>query len=452
MNLAIVGGGIAGLAAAVKSYQSGVEAITLFEGSDRLGGKIRTSWFLGHLIEEGPDAFLTREPYALDLATLVAPDNDFVSPSASAALIGRSHRLYRLPKGLVLGAPTSAHQIIQADLLTLTERANALAHFFLRPHAELSTDNLGLATRRRYGRAIEDYLVDPLVGGINASSIDHTSMEIVAPAIAKILQSRHQSSLSQPTQPARPPFLSVRDGLESLVAACTGLLIDRGVTVKISTPVKALEIQNRGWVIRTSAGDQHFDAVILAAPPAQSSDLLRNLAAPAAELLRGIPTSSVAIITVGLARPPVRIESDTSGILSPAPEKRFITAVSFAHNKWPHWCDPGTGLLRISVGRRFDLRHTQLSDDALVARVIDEASGLLNEKLDPTETRVTRWPSSFPQFLPHHRKRIELLQETVTSLPPLAFAGAYVGGSGIPTCIKSAHRAVDRIIRTTSDT
>jgi oxygen-dependent protoporphyrinogen oxidase len=448
MKLAIVGGGIAGLAAAIESHRRGIENITLFESSERLGGKIRTSSFLGYVVEEGPDAFLTREPYALDLVHLLGLTPQLVSPRASAALINRAHHLYPLPSGLVLGAPTKVRQILQANVLTVAERTNALIHFLTKAASKSSTDNLGLAMRRRYGRALESYLIDPLVGGINASSIDHTSMEVVAPAISNLLSSRAEPTRSPLRSASGPLFSAPRDGLESIVHAGENFLVKEGISIERSTRVTGLNAHNHHWVVTTDLGDRSFDAVILAVPAAVASVLLRPSASEASELLRGIPSASVAIITVGLATPPKSIANHVSGILSPASEKSLTTAVSFANSKWPHWCDPGTGLLRISVGRRFDLRHIQLSDEALVATVTAEVSDLIGEKLPVTATRVTRWPDSFPQFLPYHRRRIELLRLSVSSLPPLGLAGAYIGGSGIPSCIKSAYTAVDQALNT----
>ena len=63
-KVAVVGGGIAGLAAAWELC--GRADVTVFEPG-RLGGKLRTEEFLGHPVDTGPDAFIARVPEGLEL-------------------------------------------------------------------------------------------------------------------------------------------------------------------------------------------------------------------------------------------------------------------------------------------------------------------------------------------------------------------------------------------------
>ncbi|HEY5483347.1 MAG TPA: FAD-dependent oxidoreductase, partial [Propionibacteriaceae bacterium] len=61
MRLAVIGGGIAGLAAAWEGVQQGADVV-LLEASDRLGGKILTERAGGRIVEHGPDSFVAYRP------------------------------------------------------------------------------------------------------------------------------------------------------------------------------------------------------------------------------------------------------------------------------------------------------------------------------------------------------------------------------------------------------
>ena len=64
--VAVIGGGIAGLAAAYELKCEGVEAVVL-EAGDRPGGSI-DSWRVGGLtVDSGPDGFVARDPAAAEL-------------------------------------------------------------------------------------------------------------------------------------------------------------------------------------------------------------------------------------------------------------------------------------------------------------------------------------------------------------------------------------------------
>ena len=71
-RIAIIGGGISGLAAAFALEQdrrAGVDVdYVLYESSTRLGGVLRTEYIDGCVVEAGPDSFITEKPWAADLS------------------------------------------------------------------------------------------------------------------------------------------------------------------------------------------------------------------------------------------------------------------------------------------------------------------------------------------------------------------------------------------------
>ena len=69
-RIAIVGGGVAGVAAAYFLAKSEAEIeVVLFEASGRLGGIVETVREGGFVVECGPDSWVTEKPWALEVAT-----------------------------------------------------------------------------------------------------------------------------------------------------------------------------------------------------------------------------------------------------------------------------------------------------------------------------------------------------------------------------------------------
>jgi oxygen-dependent protoporphyrinogen oxidase len=163
------------------------------------------------------------------------------------------------------------------------------------------------------------------------------------------------------------------------------------------------------------------------------------------EELAGIPTASVALVTVSL--PGTRLPPGINGFLVPAGSGRLMTACSFASNKWPHWAEPGDAVVRISAGRFGDNRAVELDDATLRDRLLAELEDALGRAISPAKVRISRWPDAFPQYFPGHGARIAAVEAALADrLPAVALAGPSYRGSGIPACIGSGRRAAQLVL------
>src|SRR5262245_9040587 len=82
-RVAIIGGGISGLAAAHRVRELDPAAdVTLYEASGRLGGVLQTQRKGGWLIERSADMFTTREPWALDLCRRIGIADKLIETDA----------------------------------------------------------------------------------------------------------------------------------------------------------------------------------------------------------------------------------------------------------------------------------------------------------------------------------------------------------------------------------
>jgi len=441
-RVAVIGGGISGLAAAHRLVQAPDLRVTLFEADSTVGGKLRTSPFAGHpAIDEGPDAFLARVPWATGLAREVGLGDRLVSPaSGSAAVWWR--RLHPIPGGLLLGMPTGVTALARSRLLTWPGKVRAATEPFRR-RTSLADDSLGAYVRARFGDEVHERLVDPLVGSIYAADTDHFSLAAV-PQIAELAASSRSvlvGARRAPTTPTAtgPVFFAPKDGMGAFAGAVARVAVAAGLDLR-HCAVQTIQRDGTQWRV----DDESFDAVVLATPPASTARLLRGCAAEAATLAERIPVADVALVTftVRASDWPTAL-TGMSGYLVPKPMQRHVTAASFGSQKWPHWALPGQVVLRVSLGRD-GLPVLHLTDEELLDRAVEETGHHLGLALQPDHARVSRWPGAFPQYRPHHAGLVEQLE---AALPGgLSVAGAGYHGVGVPACIRSGQNAATRML------
>lgn len=443
-RVAVVGGGIAGLAAAhalLHPADGGIPAqVTVFERDSAMGGKLRASPFAGHpAIDEGPDAFLARLPWATALAKAVGLGEQLVAPESGKAAVWWN-QLHAIPEGLLLGMPTDVLALARSRLLSWPGKLRAATEP-LRRSTSLEPDSLGGYVRSRFGDEVQVRLVDPLVGSIYAADTDHFSLAAV-PQIADLAGKGRSVLVTGRRMPkpaaaasAGPVFYAPRDGMGAFASTTAAAVAAAGGALHAGHAVQAIERDGTGWRVDAQA----FDAVVLASPAAATATLLQSLAPEQATLLAAIPAADVAMVTLAIpsAEWPDHLRG-MSGYLVPKPMQRLVTAASFGSQKWAHWAVDGAVVLRISLGRD-GLPVLHLPDEQLLQAAIDEVGQHLGLTLQPTHSRVSRWAGAFPQYRPHHAQRVA---EIEAGLPAgLVLAGASYHGIGVPACIRSAQNA-----------
>lgn len=449
-RVVIVGGGITGLAAAhrVHTASAGEIEVTLFEASERLGGKIRTSPFAGlPAVDEGPDAFLARVPGAVDLARELGCD-DLVAPATGRAYLWWDGRMHAIPDGLVLGVPANVTRLARSPLLSVGGRLRAAAEPLV-PRGHPEPDNLGALIRHRFGREVLERLVDPLLGSVYAGDAMHFSLAAAAPQIATgaarsrsllLAMRRQRAAAHPPAGPgASPVFLAPRGGMQSLVEALTASLAQ--VRVLLGEPVTAIEPAGGGrWLVNGVLAD----TVLLAVPGPAAAAMLAPLSPDASSAMAGIGYASVVMVTLALPDGAANRPLDGSGHLVPKPVQRHLTAASWASSKWAHWRLDGHVVLRASLGRWGDEHAVAFDDDEVLAAVLRDLDEQLGVTAAPTAVRITRWPRSFPQYTPGHLDRIDEIERALaTDTPGVAVAGAAYRGIGVPACIRQGNEWAD---------
>ena len=451
-SVAVVGGGVAGMAAALDLATAGAE-VALLEAGDRLGGKVRTGSLAGVAMDVGPDSFLARRPEAVQLCTELGLADDLVPPAATSAGVWSRGRVRVLPAGQVLGVPTDAVALARSGIVSPVGAARAALEP-LWPGRPLGGDEdvaVGALTGRRFGRAVAERLVDPLLGGINAGNTDSLSVDAAAPqlaAAARRARSLVRGLRSGPAPAPGPVFLTHPGGLSVVVDALADRLGSLGVAVSRSCPVEAVEPRpGGGYRLATPGGALEVEGVVLAAPAPATARLLAAAAPRAAPPLDGVRAASVVLVGLAYRSGDAPVDPVGSGFLVPRPEGRLMTACSWASAKWPHLGADGIVRLRVSAGRVDDPRAMAMDDDDVVQRLRVELAAAVGVEAEPVDVVVARWPDGFPQYAPGHLRRIAGVHAELDRVAPgLALAGAGLGGVGLPACIGSGRAAAARVL------
>jgi protoporphyrinogen/coproporphyrinogen III oxidase len=432
-RFAVIGGGIAGLAAAYDLAIGGDEVVVL-EASDRVGGKVQTVPFAGVALDTAPDAFLARRPEAVDLCDELGLRSSLEAPAATSSYLWSRGRLRPIPAG-VLGVPTDLVSLARSGVLSPGGVARAAAERWL-PGTPLSDDEpIGAIMRRRFGDEVALRLIDPLLGGINAGHIDMLSIDAVAPQLAAAARrdrslTRALTSAVRPAALDDPVFFTVVGGMARLVDALVEAIEKHGGEIRTGVSVQTPD-------------DVDADGVVIAVPAYVAAPLLREIDRDAAATLAAIDHSSVTLATFAYASTSADRPLDASGFLVPRPEGLLMTACSWASSKWTHLAAPARFLLRVSAGRTGDERALGMTDEAVVAQLRDELALTMGVRGDPLEVAVHRWPRAFPQYAPGHLDRMKAL---LGRLPGrVTLAGALLGGVGLPACIGTGRRAAARL-------
>lgn len=446
-DVVIVGGGITGLAAAWNLQQAGAEVV-LLEAATRLGGKLHTGAVADEAAELGADAFLARNPAATQLARRVGLGADIVGPATGQAWLWLGGRLRPMPRGTVLGAPTDLGALTRSGVLSPAAVARAGLDLVL-PRRRVAGDrSVADLVAERFGAAVVDRLVDPLLGGVYAGRADQLSVEATAPAIAEAARSRRslllglRSRSSRPAAPTDGPvFQTLAGGLDQLV---TRLADDLGDRVRTGCPARSLARARTDWRVRTDDGETRAEHVVLATPAFATADLLAEVAGPAGAEAAQIPYASVAVVTLAYPRSADAEMPPGSGMLVPRSEGRLVKAATFVSRKWPHRDRGDHVLVRASVGRIDDARWRDLDERDLVARVDAEVRWATGIGTPAPDAVVTRWDRGLPQYLVGHLGRVERLR---AGLPAgLHVAGAAYDGIGVSPCVASAERAAAAVL------
>ena len=447
-RIAIIGGGISGLAAAFtieEQRRAGAPIeYVLFESSPHFGGVIVSERVENCLVEAGPDSFLTEKPWAADLCRKLGLADQLIGSNDAQrkTYILFNGKLVALPDGLMFMVPTKVMPTLMSPLFSFRTKLQMVREWFHTSKQANADETVAAFVERHYGAEMVARLADPLLSGIYGGEASQLSMRAVLPRFLEMEAMRGslgRAMMAARTQTvpnsARPLFTSLKDGMQHMVDA----LVDRlsPSALHLSRPVQSMRPQERGWLV--SAGDESyaFDAVIVATPSHLAATLLQDASHDLASELRAIPYSSSVTVTLAYDQNVRAMLPPGFGFLVPHSEGKRLLAATFVHNKFSDRAPADRALIRCFLGGSRDQHILHSSDEEIVRIVREELQQIISLVAEPLFTRVYKWNAAMAQYIVGHLERVERIRHLSQDLPALALAGNGYRGIGVPDCVRS---------------
>ena len=461
-NVAVIGGGISGLAAAYElSCHIPKANITLFEKTDRPGGILQTEYINDCLVETSADMFLSKPDTAVQLCEELGIGDQLIEPEHDhrRSWIGLEGNIYPIPEGFSVVSPTRLDSIVKTKLLTPYGKLRLLAEIAI-PPGDLERDiSLAEFAISRFGREAFDRLIQPLVAGIYTADPEKLSIQATMPQILEKLKIHgslikagqvegHDKKQREASGARYGLFRTLRNGIKQLIDSLTEKL--SGINLELNTAVESLSPTNKGWSIGADreSQQQEFESVILTCPTYVSAGLVRGFDAELANELDGIEYASAAIVVVAAPRENFQKPLEGFGLVLPSVDQRPVIALSCTNRKFAGRAPAGMDVYRVFIGGALQSEMVDYDDQKLQQIAVDELTHWLGFDGRYEFVNVFRWRNAMPQYHLGHRHRVNSILERIGQHRGLQMAGNVFDGVGIPACIRFA-RSVARDARAT---
>jgi oxygen-dependent protoporphyrinogen oxidase len=443
-QVAVIGGGISGLACAYRLKQLGVQ-VTLVEAADRVGGLIGTIERDGFLFESGPQSFQGTDALLGLIEQLgIGAELREADPNAPRFVL-RHGRLEKLPM--------SPQAVLTSSLLRPGSRWKVVSEPFRRTKAPRQEESVAEFVRRKFGHEILEYLVAPFVSGIYAGDPEKLSLRAAFPSLdewereyGSVLRGAMKSRSAEGRRP--PALCSFRQGMGTLARALAEKL---GDSVRTGTRAVAL---GRGAVpggaryeIRMSRNGQQETAaaaaVVLAIPAYAASGEVEPISAPLAHTLSGIAYAAVAVVAAGYDTKQLDHPLEGFGFLVPRSEKYRTLGTVWNSSLFPGRARAGALTMTSFVGGATDTETLKCSEADIAAVVREEHSRILGITGPPVASKVWKHPKALPQYNLGHGHIVEAIREAERGIPGLFFSGNYLGGPSIGKCVEQGFRTAE---------
>jgi oxygen-dependent protoporphyrinogen oxidase len=447
-DVVVIGGGIAGLAAAYELQRRGVRVL-LVEAKDRLGGVIRTDRFDGWVVDGGPDALLTQKRAAIALCGELGLTDRLVSTlTPRTAYVMRDGRLHPIPEGSFLGFPVRARALAASPLFSFGGKLRMACEVVIPRSDDGEDESIASFVRRRFGQEAVDYLAEPLLAGIHAGDVERLSIRALFPRLVdaeqqsgSIIRAFRALRMRPSTQGA---FVSLPGGIGELVDA----LVDAIPPESFMTGARITDLRHAGtFMLETPRGSVGTRVVILAVPAYAAGGILRGVHTGLAGLCEEVPYASTATVAFGYGRDQISHPMRGSGFVVPRVERNPLLAATWVTSKWPRRAPEDHILLRAFLGGGRDPHRLDQGDEQLIELARDALAEAMGISGPPVFSRLYRWTRQSPQYEVGHLRRVAAIDEHLARFPGLFVTGSGFRSIGIPDCIADGRATAERAAR-----
>jgi len=460
-RIAIVGGGISGLATAyaieqlAASHNMAVETVVL-EKNRRLGGKIKSIREEGYLCEWGPNGFLDNKPMTLELCERLGVSKRLVrsDDNARKRFIFSGNELHRLPE--------NGPSFLRSKLLSWPGKLRIVRELFVPKYAEDRDETLAEFGRRRLGAEALDKLIAPMVSGIFAGDPETMRVKSCFPRIYQLeqeyggllrammrlaKQKRADIKAGKQVASAAGPggvLTSFAGGIQELTDATAAGL--RG-TVRIGAAVSSMRKLSDGFELQLEDGEKLLAEVVVTAVPAYAlAGMTEGMSVVMADVLRAIPYSPMNVVCFGYERERITHDLNGFGYLIPKAEGCSILGTLWDSSIFSNRAPEGHVLLRSMMGGATNPGAIELGDRQVQEYVMADLRDIMGIDATPDFVRIFRHQNAIPQYTRGHGQRLLALEEASHKLPGLFLNGNAFYGIGLNDCVHAANRAAEKVV------
>jgi oxygen-dependent protoporphyrinogen oxidase len=451
-RIAIIGGGIAGLAAGFyvrQKFGDDVE-LKIYERENRLGGTIGVTRENGFIIDWGPNGFLDREPLTLEFIDQIGLKDQLLPADIKSErrFIYRNRKLWEIS--------ANPKKFMTSALLSLRGRLRIALEYFIAPNLSDNQESIFDFASRRIGREAAEILIDPMVSGIYGGDAEELELGACFPVMEKmereygglikamIKKRKAAKGQAKSGGPAGPSghLTSFKGGLFTLITHLEKLLKE---DIVYPCGVDRITKVNNGYMLNTSSEEAEYDFVILAVPSYISSRLLAGLDNGLSGQLGDIPYSNLAVVCQGYKLADVGRPLDGFGFLVPHNQQKRILGSIWTSVIFPEQAPAGHALFRTMLGGAKNNDIIDLGKEELARIAHAELTSILRLKEKPVFERVVIWDKAIPQYVRGHRQRMAKIDDRLRNLGGIYLAGNAYTGIGLNDTIKRSYNIVESI-------
>lgn len=436
MKIAVAGGGLAGLVAALRLHAD--HDVTVFEREAQAGGKIRSQSFDGFLFEWGPNGFFSSSPELNEVIRACGLENEIVPANAAA------RKRYVYYGGRLHALPSSPPALLRFSLLSGGGKLRALRGLVARAPGAGDDESVYDFFAHRFGDQLAERVVTPALLGITAGDARATSMDALFPRMRE-LERRHGSLFKGLVRErrARGRLSTLRGGMARMIERLTQAL---GARVERSCEVLRIERNGARWRVEHTHGAGDFDAAILAMPAYAAAQLLRDADPALPPLLERIGYAPMRVSGIAFHPRDVPAPLDGFGFLAARDQGVRILGALYTSTVFPEQAPPDRVYVRTFLGGAGDPQAMNLSEDDAVAIIRRDLSSVLGITAEPVAYHEHLWAAAIPQYAIGHPALLQHIDVRLASLPRLALTGNAYRGVGVTDVVRDAVAQVDRLV------
>jgi len=452
VRVCVIGAGVSGLSTAyyIKTFlsQKGIPfELKVFEAERVPGGKMRTFYEDGYIIESGPNGFLDNKQDTLDLVRSLGIE-ERLYPSSE-----RARKRFICLNGRLIRIPESPLSFLLSPILSFRGKIRLLMELFIPPEKGDRDESVSDFARRRIGEEALEKLLEPMVAGVYAGDPDRMSLKASFPTIYA-LEKRYGGLIRgflglikerrRRGGPAGPggTLTSFKGGTSDLIAALSEHLEENLFT---ATPVEAVLKDGDRWKVKVKGEFKDFDVVVLSTPAYVSSKLL-SAYGEISELLSLIEYSPISVVALGFDRNSINNDLDGFGFLVPRIEGRRILGALWDSSIFPNRAPDGKALIRVMLGGARQPEIALLDEEELVSISLEELGEIMGVSGKPEIVRVFRHRRGIPHYTIGHVSRVDRIFSYAEKMGNLYLNSNAYRGIGLNDCVANAKSTAEEIL------